>query len=221
MSRPLLITDCDEVLLHMVSHFADWLDEEHQVAFRPRERRLRRRADRPPDRRGAAGRPVWPLLDGFFRDRDAPPDAGAGRARGARARSARSPTSSSSPTSATRRTAGASSSSPATASATKSSATSGGKGGPVRADRRAPRADRRGVRRRSAGPSRSVAEACAGRLAAAHDRRAAARRGRAAGGRRPCADRRLAERVRLDPRSASQSVASGLDRARAVLTAAR
>ena len=27
MSRPLLITDCDEVLLHMVSHFADWLDD--------------------------------------------------------------------------------------------------------------------------------------------------------------------------------------------------
>ena len=27
MSRPLLITDCDEVLLHMVAHFADWLDE--------------------------------------------------------------------------------------------------------------------------------------------------------------------------------------------------
>lgn len=31
--RPLLITDCDEVLLHMVTHFADWLDEEHDVHF--------------------------------------------------------------------------------------------------------------------------------------------------------------------------------------------
>ena len=29
--RPLLITDCDEVLLHMVSHFDAWLDEAHQI----------------------------------------------------------------------------------------------------------------------------------------------------------------------------------------------
>ena len=27
MKRPLLITDCDEVLLHMVSHFRTWLGE--------------------------------------------------------------------------------------------------------------------------------------------------------------------------------------------------
>lgn len=33
MSRPLVITDCDEVLLHMVRHFRAWLDEEHQVEF--------------------------------------------------------------------------------------------------------------------------------------------------------------------------------------------
>ena len=33
MTRPLLITDCDEVLLHMVSHFRDWLDEVHGVDF--------------------------------------------------------------------------------------------------------------------------------------------------------------------------------------------
>jgi hypothetical protein len=33
MSRPLLITDCDEVLLHMISHFRDWLAEEEGVAF--------------------------------------------------------------------------------------------------------------------------------------------------------------------------------------------
>ena len=35
MSRPLLITDCDEVLLHMVRHFGVWLDETHAVAFAP------------------------------------------------------------------------------------------------------------------------------------------------------------------------------------------
>ena len=33
MSRPLLISDCDEVLLHMVSHFNDWLGEEHDIDF--------------------------------------------------------------------------------------------------------------------------------------------------------------------------------------------
>ena len=27
MNRPLLVTDCDEVLLHMVSHFSDWVAE--------------------------------------------------------------------------------------------------------------------------------------------------------------------------------------------------
>ncbi|KQM21375.1 hypothetical protein [Novosphingobium sp. Leaf2] len=33
MNRPLLITDCDEVLLHMIKHFRDWLAEEEGVAF--------------------------------------------------------------------------------------------------------------------------------------------------------------------------------------------
>jgi len=29
VSRPLVVTDCDEVLLHMVRHFRDWLREAH------------------------------------------------------------------------------------------------------------------------------------------------------------------------------------------------
>lgn len=65
MSRPLLVTDCDEVLLHMVGHFADWLAEEHALHFA---------LDAPGFRnalRDGEGRPVpeervWPLLDGFF-----------------------------------------------------------------------------------------------------------------------------------------------------------
>ena len=46
MSRPLLITDCDEVLLHMVAHFDAWLDEawcdpsENCFRVRPHVRRL-------------------------------------------------------------------------------------------------------------------------------------------------------------------------------------
>jgi len=33
MSRPLVVTDCDEVLLHMVRHFRDWMAEQHGVEF--------------------------------------------------------------------------------------------------------------------------------------------------------------------------------------------
>lgn len=66
MSRPLLITDCDEVLLHMVSHFRDWVNDAHDVAFELTggdfSGALKHRAT------GAALRreDVWPLLDGFF-----------------------------------------------------------------------------------------------------------------------------------------------------------
>ena len=33
MNRPLIISDCDEVLLHMVAPFRDWLGAEHDVDF--------------------------------------------------------------------------------------------------------------------------------------------------------------------------------------------
>ena len=33
MSRPLIVSDCDEVLLHMVAPFRDWLAEAHGVTF--------------------------------------------------------------------------------------------------------------------------------------------------------------------------------------------
>lgn len=38
MSRPLIITDCDEVLLHMVVPFRAWLDETHDVHFNMHDR---------------------------------------------------------------------------------------------------------------------------------------------------------------------------------------
>lgn len=45
--RPLLICDCDEVLLHMVRHFGAWLDEAHAIDFdygtRDYARAMRRR----------------------------------------------------------------------------------------------------------------------------------------------------------------------------------
>ena len=33
MSRPLLITDCDDVLLHFAPHFAEWVAEAHGFTF--------------------------------------------------------------------------------------------------------------------------------------------------------------------------------------------
>lgn len=33
MSRPLIISDCDEVILHMVMHFKDWLEESQGINF--------------------------------------------------------------------------------------------------------------------------------------------------------------------------------------------
>jgi FMN phosphatase YigB (HAD superfamily) len=66
MSRPLLVTDCDEVLLHMVSHFAEWLEEAHAIRF---DLTAPGFADALSD--AATGERVgiervWPLLDGFF-----------------------------------------------------------------------------------------------------------------------------------------------------------
>ena len=63
--RPLLITDCDEVLLHMVSHFADWVGEAHGLSFNLSAPGFR---DALRDRDGQPVDPqqVWPLLDGFF-----------------------------------------------------------------------------------------------------------------------------------------------------------
>jgi hypothetical protein len=48
MNRALIVTDCDEVLLHMVRHFRDWLDTEHDIEI-PLDRNpfasMRRRGD--------------------------------------------------------------------------------------------------------------------------------------------------------------------------------
>lgn len=66
MSRPLIITDCDEVLLHMVVPFREWLDEHHDVHFDMRERgfteALRHKDSGMPLERAL----VWKLLITFF-----------------------------------------------------------------------------------------------------------------------------------------------------------
>lgn len=64
--KPLLITDCDEVLLHMVRHFGEWLGDTHAIDFALNGSdfadSMRRRGDgstvAPPE--------MWALLDGFF-----------------------------------------------------------------------------------------------------------------------------------------------------------
>lgn len=66
MSRPLLICDCDEVLLHMLRHFSDWLGEAHDIDFEPRSWELatnmrRRSTGEPPTREEMFG-----FLGGFF-----------------------------------------------------------------------------------------------------------------------------------------------------------
>ncbi|MFN3388952.1 MAG: HAD family hydrolase [Allosphingosinicella sp.] len=65
MSRPLLITDCDEVLLHMVGHFADWVGEAHGLSFDLSAPGFRD-ALKDRDGRPVGEERVWPLLDGFF-----------------------------------------------------------------------------------------------------------------------------------------------------------
>jgi hypothetical protein len=67
LKRPLLITDCDEVLLHMVSHFAEWLEAEHGIRFALETGRFS-------DAMTVigTGQPLdmdqgWILLDSFFR----------------------------------------------------------------------------------------------------------------------------------------------------------
>lgn len=63
--KPLLITDCDEVLLHMVRHFGVWLDEAHDIEFDLSHHDWSR-AMRPRDGRTLTEQAMWGYLDGFF-----------------------------------------------------------------------------------------------------------------------------------------------------------
>jgi len=66
MSRPLLITDCDEVLLHMVSHFGAWLGEAHAIDFVADGGDFSRAMTRRVDGSVLDRAEMWPLLGGFF-----------------------------------------------------------------------------------------------------------------------------------------------------------
>ena len=66
MSRPLIVSDCDEVLLYMVSHFRDWLGEEQGVDFEMGGNNFARAMRH----RGSGGlvgeEEIWRLLNLFF-----------------------------------------------------------------------------------------------------------------------------------------------------------
>jgi hypothetical protein len=66
MTRPLIITDCDEVLLHMVVPFRAWLSEAHDVHFDLRGQQftdaLRHKSSGIPLEREL----IWTLLSEFF-----------------------------------------------------------------------------------------------------------------------------------------------------------
>jgi len=66
MSRPLLITDCDEVLLHMVTHFGAWLGEAHDIDFLADGGDFSRAMTRRSDGSVLERIEMWPLVGGFF-----------------------------------------------------------------------------------------------------------------------------------------------------------
>ena len=67
MKRPLVITDCDEVLMHMVVPFAEWVDAEHGVLFRIEDASFAGALKRKECGTPLEAAEVWPLLDAFFR----------------------------------------------------------------------------------------------------------------------------------------------------------
>jgi len=65
VSRPLIVSDCDEVLMHMVVPFRGWLDEQHGIDFifsEGFERALRHKDSGDPVERAR----IWTLLHAFF-----------------------------------------------------------------------------------------------------------------------------------------------------------
>ena len=66
MSGPLLISDCDEVLLHMVTHFAEWIEEAHGLRFTLEEQGFANAIRDKVSNEPVPADRVWPLLSLFF-----------------------------------------------------------------------------------------------------------------------------------------------------------
>ena len=66
MARPLIISDCDEVLLHMVVPFGEWLDEQHGIQFRMVGNDFSQAVRYKHNGELVEPERIWPLLGGFF-----------------------------------------------------------------------------------------------------------------------------------------------------------
>ena len=66
MNRPLIISDCDEVLLYMVAPFRDWLAETQGVEFRMEGNDFAQALRRQDSGEVLAPEEIWRLLGGFF-----------------------------------------------------------------------------------------------------------------------------------------------------------
>jgi hypothetical protein len=66
MNRPLVISDCDEVLLHMVAPFGGWLAECHGINFAMTDNDFAKAMRYADDGRQVEGPEIWRLLGLFF-----------------------------------------------------------------------------------------------------------------------------------------------------------
>ncbi len=67
MNRPLVISDCDEVLLHMVVPFGQWLDEQHGIKFHMNGNDFSQAVRYKDSGEAVAQDKVWALLGDFFK----------------------------------------------------------------------------------------------------------------------------------------------------------
>lgn len=65
-SRPLIVSDCDEVLLHMVAPFRDWLGEEQGVSFKMDSADFSKAMRYAKDGELVPPQEIWNLLNKFF-----------------------------------------------------------------------------------------------------------------------------------------------------------
>lgn len=66
MNRPLIISDCDEVILHMVAHFKDWLQESEGIDFNLEGNNFSEAMRWQSSGELVEGVDIWKKLGGFF-----------------------------------------------------------------------------------------------------------------------------------------------------------
>ncbi|MCB2060388.1 MAG: HAD family hydrolase [Novosphingobium sp.] len=66
MTRPLIVSDCDEVLLYMVTHFRDWLEEEQGVVFDMGGNNFAKALKHADSGKAVEEVEIWNLLNLFF-----------------------------------------------------------------------------------------------------------------------------------------------------------